>query len=76
MHIWCPLCDEDTLHFDMGAKLGFDYDINIVCNACSKFKAIASTSEKDIHLNYDVNLRMTKLLRTFAKDTMLLKSSS
>ncbi|GFU37893.1 uncharacterized protein TNCV_1063931 [Trichonephila clavipes] len=56
----CQYCEKQTLKLELGAKLGFSYNLKLLCSNCDENKTVVNTSLKSVQTSHDVNLRITQ----------------
>ncbi|GFU98207.1 hypothetical protein TNCV_4289751 [Trichonephila clavipes] len=45
----CQYCEKQTLKLELGAKLGFSYNLKLLCSNCDENKTVVNTSLKSVH---------------------------
>ncbi|GFY09756.1 transposable element Tcb1 transposase [Trichonephila clavipes] len=63
----CQYCEKQTLKLELGAKLGFSYNLKLLCSNCDENKTVLNTSLKSGPTNHDVNLRITQAFSHIGK---------
>ncbi|GFV12285.1 uncharacterized protein TNCV_1537811 [Trichonephila clavipes] len=60
-------CEKQTLKLELGAKLGFSYNLKLLCSNCDENKTAVNTSLKSGPTSHDVNLRITQAFSHIGK---------
>ncbi|GFU80298.1 hypothetical protein TNCV_3520751 [Trichonephila clavipes] len=63
----CQYCEKQTLKLELGAKLGFSYNLKLLCSNCDENKTVVNTSLKSVQTSHDVNLRITQAFSHIGK---------
>ncbi|GFU19627.1 uncharacterized protein TNCV_153221 [Trichonephila clavipes] len=63
----CQYCEKQTLKLELGAKLGFSYNLKVLCSNCDENKTVVNTSLKSVQTSHDVNLRITQAFSHIGK---------
>ncbi|GFX16022.1 hypothetical protein TNCV_4702811 [Trichonephila clavipes] len=63
----CQYCEKQTLKLELGAKLGFSYNLKLLCSNCDENKTVVNTSLKSVQTSHDVNLRITQAFHILGK---------
>ncbi|GFV55587.1 hypothetical protein TNCV_1820741 [Trichonephila clavipes] len=63
----CQYCEKQTLKLELGAKLGFSYNLKLLCSNCDENKTVVNTSLKSVPTDHDVNLRITQAFSHIGK---------
>ncbi|GFV43873.1 uncharacterized protein TNCV_484971 [Trichonephila clavipes] len=63
----CQYCEKQTLKLELGAKLGFSYNLKLLCSNCGENKTVVNTSLKSVPTSHDVNLRITQAFSHIGK---------
>ncbi|GFS95079.1 uncharacterized protein TNCV_341511 [Trichonephila clavipes] len=63
----CQYCEKQTLKLELGAKLGFLYNLKLLCSNCDENKTVVNTSLKSVQTSHDVNLRITQAFSHIGK---------
>ncbi|GFT26741.1 uncharacterized protein TNCV_3709371 [Trichonephila clavipes] len=63
----CQYCVKQTLKLELGAKLGFSYNLKLLCSNCNENKTVVNTSLKSVPTGHDVNLRITQAFSHIGK---------
>ncbi|GFV59464.1 uncharacterized protein TNCV_4921551 [Trichonephila clavipes] len=63
----CQYCKKQTLKLELGAKLGFSYNLKLLCSNCDENKTVVNTSLKSVPTSHDVNLRITQAFSHIGK---------
>ncbi|GFX96253.1 uncharacterized protein TNCV_2291411 [Trichonephila clavipes] len=63
----CQYCEKQTLKLELGAKLGFSYNLKLLCSNCDENKTVVNTSLKSVPTGHDVNLRITQAFSHIGK---------
>ncbi|GFY79639.1 uncharacterized protein TNIN_112931 [Trichonephila inaurata madagascariensis] len=63
----CQYCEKQTLKLERGAKLGFSYNLKLLCSNCDENKTVVNTSLKSGPTSHDVNLRVTQAFSHIGK---------
>ncbi|GFW32164.1 uncharacterized protein TNCV_2601901 [Trichonephila clavipes] len=63
----CQYCEKQTLKLELGAKLGFSYNLKLLCSNCDENKTVVNTSLKFVPTSHDVNLRITQAFSHIGK---------
>lgn len=64
----CPDCNEQTLNLELGNKLGFSYNLNLICSSCSEnISTVQTSNERKGNSVPDINLRMTQAFSHIGK---------
>ncbi|GFV72507.1 uncharacterized protein TNCV_2763721 [Trichonephila clavipes] len=64
----CQYCEKQTLKLELGAKLGFSYNLKLLCSNCDENKTVVNTSLKSVQTSHDVNLRITQAFSHIGKE--------
>ncbi|GFS93495.1 uncharacterized protein TNCV_1982041 [Trichonephila clavipes] len=56
----CQYCEKQTLKLELGEKLGFSYNLKLLCSYCDENKTVVNSSLKFGPTSHDVNLRITQ----------------
>ncbi|GFW31094.1 hypothetical protein TNCV_2576761 [Trichonephila clavipes] len=68
----CQYCGKQTLKLELGAKLGFSYNVKLLCSNCDA-KTVVNTSLKSVTTGHDVNLRITQAFSHIGKGYSAIK---
>ncbi|GFX00940.1 uncharacterized protein TNCV_4579061 [Trichonephila clavipes] len=63
----CQYCEKQTLKLELGAKLGFSYNLKLLCSNCDENKTVVNTSLKSVPTGHDVNLRIIQAFSHIGK---------
>ncbi|GFS55220.1 hypothetical protein TNIN_167951 [Trichonephila inaurata madagascariensis] len=55
----CQYFEKQTLQLELGTKLGFSYNMKLLCSNCDENKTVVNTSLKSGPTSHNVNLRIT-----------------
>ncbi|GFY39299.1 hypothetical protein TNIN_207981 [Trichonephila inaurata madagascariensis] len=65
----CQYCEKQTLKLERGAKLGFSYNLKLLCSNCDENKTVVNKSLKSGPTSHDVNLRITQAFSHIGRAT-------